>query len=187
MTSLNTWIKLDMFENGENYSICLETTEVRNDVSLKILKQCYNKGYKRVGLSLNGKTKKYLVHILLWVSVNGFYDKSLFDIDHCNHNRSDNRIDNLRLVSRSVNNINITHKCGKLFEFYDELPNAILFDQDYDIYFSQIFNKFFRKVIKEYREVFEYKRKDCNCTYIVVSKNNKLKILTTTHFRENLK
>lgn len=187
MTSL-TWIKLDMFENGENYSICLETTEVRNDKTGRILKQCYDKGYKRVYFSLNGKKKFYRVHQLLWISQNGHYDKTLYDIDHINHVRDDNRLENLRLVSKSVNCINKSHQRGRLYEFYDELPDAIVFDEEYEVYFCQTFDKFFRKVIEEYREVFEYKDKRCkNYTYIEFQKNNKRKRLGTTKFRRNLK
>ena len=47
-------------------------------------------------------------------------------VDHRNHNRSDNRIENLRWVSHSENNTNVTSKQGIEYEFVDELEaNAL--------------------------------------------------------------
>lgn len=60
------------------------------------------------------KGKLYLAHRLIWQYVN---DEPLsFDIDHINHIRSDNRIENLRLVSHSINmrnqKLRVTNKSG---------------------------------------------------------------------------
>ena len=47
-------------------------------------------------------------------------------VDHKNHNRSDNHLNNLRWVSHSENNTNVTSKQGIEYEFVDELEaNAI--------------------------------------------------------------
>lgn len=54
-------------------------------------------GYRQV--DLDGKV--YLAHRIIWTLVNG--DIGAEDIDHLNGDRSDNRIENLRVVSRSVN------------------------------------------------------------------------------------
>ena len=57
-------------------------------------------GYRKVGI--HGKS--YLVHRILWAIHYGeFPDKS---IDHINRDPSDNRISNLRLATRSQNNMN---------------------------------------------------------------------------------
>ena len=46
------------------------------------------------------------VHRLIWQNVNGFVPKGL-EIDHINGVRNDNRLENLRLVTRSQNNQNV--------------------------------------------------------------------------------
>lgn len=59
-----------------------------------------NSGYIRVRI----KNKKYLIHRIIWTIVHGDIDGG--EIDHINGNKSDNRIDNLRLCSRSENCMN---------------------------------------------------------------------------------
>lgn len=48
----------------------------------------------------------YRAHRLAWLLVNGEFPPSGFEIDHRNRKRSDNRWSNLRLATRSQNNIN---------------------------------------------------------------------------------
>ena len=45
-------------------------------------------------------------------------------VDHINHNRTDNRIENLRWVSRSENAKNKTISKGHQYVFIDDLPNT---------------------------------------------------------------
>ena len=58
--------------------------------------------------------KQYFAHRLAWMYINGEWPKD--QIDHINHNRSDNRIDNIRSVSENINHKNksmpITNKTG---------------------------------------------------------------------------
>ena len=63
------------------------------------------------------KEKKYQAHRLAWLYINGELPKK--QIDHINHNRSDNRISNLRTVTlkenqrnRSINKNNTSGVCG---------------------------------------------------------------------------
>lgn len=56
-------------------------------------------GYVRT--TLNGK--RYLIHRIIFLMQHGYMPK---ETDHINGNRADNRIENLREVSRSENNIN---------------------------------------------------------------------------------
>jgi len=53
--------------------------------------------------------KSYLVHRIIWEMHHGPIAKGL-EVDHINHIRDDNRIDNLRLVSSAVNKQNLTLK-----------------------------------------------------------------------------
>mgnify|MGYP001205356344 CR=1 FL=1 len=54
--------------------------------------------------------KRYRAHHLAWFYVYGELPQ---EIDHINKNKSDNRIDNLRLATRSQNNINTKPRKGK--------------------------------------------------------------------------
>ncbi|MGG8661087.1 HNH endonuclease signature motif containing protein [Streptomyces lividans] len=49
--------------------------------------------------------KYYKSHRIVWEMINGDIDDAMF-IDHINHNRSDNRIENLRLVTKQWNAMN---------------------------------------------------------------------------------
>ena len=60
------------------------------------------KGYRRTNL---GSRKSYLIHRLIWEHVNGPIFPG-YEVDHINGIRHDNRIENLRLVTRSQNNQN---------------------------------------------------------------------------------
>lgn len=60
-----------------------------------------SKGYRRV--FVNGQ--HYAEHRVIWVLAYGYIPRDKL-IDHINRNRTDNRLDNLRLVSSSENNLN---------------------------------------------------------------------------------
>ena len=61
-------------------------------------------------LQCNIDGKPYKLHRLAWLYVHGDMPK---EIDHINRDRSDNRILNLRVVSRSENNMNRAEKPGR--------------------------------------------------------------------------
>ena len=69
-----------------------------------------SKGYLRVGID----REVYMAHRLVWFHVHGRWPSS--DVDHINGVRSDNRLSNLRDVSRSVNlqNRRASSKPGRL-------------------------------------------------------------------------
>lgn len=54
-------------------------------------------GYRRIGIN----KKQYPAHRIVWLHAYGELPDC--DIDHINHDRSDNRIENLRLATRSEN------------------------------------------------------------------------------------
>lgn len=181
------WKKLDFVEYGVNYSINLETSEIRNDKTGKILKLCLTNGYCYVNLCLDGKRKSYRVHMLVYIAHFGEYDKSVYVIDHIDHDRSNNSITNLRLVTPHVNSVNMSQYRGLTFEYKTELPDAITINVEYGIYYCKQYDKFYRKVINgQFRELREYKRGNKNNYRIMCSSNNKKYEFTTTHFRETL-
>ena len=62
-------------------------------------------GYCRIGI----ENKRYYSHRLAFLYEHGYMPK---EIDHINHNRSDNSIDNLREVSRLDNSKNTSFRRG---------------------------------------------------------------------------
>ena len=58
-----------------------------------------NDGYRRI--QINGKT--ILAHRLVWLFEYGNVPSSMYEIDHIDGNRLNNKVDNLRLVTRSSN------------------------------------------------------------------------------------
>ena len=180
------WKKLNFVECGQHYSINLDTNEIRNDNSLKILKpQLNNKGYYRIGLHMNGKGKYYYVHVLVYMAYYGLYDTRKYDIDHIDHCRTNNNIGNLRLVNRSTNNINRSQHNGKQFDFQSVLPDATIINEECKIYYCKQYDKFYRKVAKnQFREIREYKQTYNNTTYIQWNLNNKKYYFTTSNFRD---
>jgi hypothetical protein len=60
------------------------------------------KGYRGVSISHNGKKKKYRAARIVWALYYG-EDPGLMEVDHINCERDDNRICNLRLLTRGEN------------------------------------------------------------------------------------
>ena len=174
-----------MIEFGQNYSINLETAETRNDNTGRILKPQLTKGYYRVRLCMNRKRKFYFVHVLVWYAHYGIYDTNKYEIDHFDHNRTNNHISNLRLASKSLNMINRSHMKGKSFDYQSQLPDAITINHEHGIYYCKQFDKFYRKVSdNQFRELREYNRKDSNGTFIRWHLNKKQYTFTTSNYRD---
>lgn len=59
-------------------------------------------GYRQYGLKFGSETKHVLGHRVVWLAVNGLIPPGL-EIDHINRIKHDNRLSNLRLLSKSAN------------------------------------------------------------------------------------
>lgn len=59
-------------------------------------------GYVRAKVDGSG----YMVHRLIWIYFNGDILDNTIEVDHINRDRSDNRIDNLRLATKQQNQWN---------------------------------------------------------------------------------
>lgn len=59
----------------------------------------------------NGRYKSVFMHNVVWVSINGPVPKGM-TVDHANRNGCDNRLDNLRLATKSQQNYNIKRRIG---------------------------------------------------------------------------
>jgi len=82
--------------SGQFTCIKLASKKARIGDVMGSLSTAYNRGYVRIGF----QNKVYLAHKLAWLYVYGDWP---IELDHINHNRADNRISNLRLVTHSDN------------------------------------------------------------------------------------
>ena len=97
-----------------------------------ILRQADLRGYKRVGLCKNGITKTYQVHRL--VAIAFIPNPNNYDIvDHINTIRCDNRVENLRWVTKEENNrneITVAKHIGLLVNREDQSKKVYQYDLD---------------------------------------------------------
>lgn len=59
-------------------------------------------GYYQIKLRKNGKRMNKYVHRLVWKTFNGDIPRG-YEINHIDHNKSNNSLDNLELVTHSLN------------------------------------------------------------------------------------
>lgn len=94
--------KWSVIKNYEMYQIS-DHGDVYSTRSNKLLNlSINNEGYHRVSLSIQNKSKSYLVHRLVYDTFRGLQGGKLV-IDHIDGKRDNNFIDNLREVSSSDN------------------------------------------------------------------------------------
>lgn len=104
-----------------NYKVNPDGT-VKNIKTNKELKPVLNKnGYYYVMLYKNGIRENKRVNILVANAFLSNLDK-LPDVDHINNVRTDNRIENLRFVSKNENNRNKLKHAGVIYKYVNELP-----------------------------------------------------------------
>lgn len=77
-------------------------------------------GYLEFRLTIEGVRRNYSGHRVAFAFKNNRWPT---EIDHINRNRSDNRIENLREVSRKLN-------CGRMRKKTRDLPRGVLFNPD---------------------------------------------------------
>ena len=108
---------------------------IRKKGSERIIKEYIPKKFGYVMCHLNSKTyRKHRIIAQQFIPNDDPENKPF--IDHINHNRTDNRIENLRWVSYSENNKNKSKRCGVVYEYFDDIPceseDGIIDVRDYD-------------------------------------------------------
>jgi hypothetical protein len=92
-------LKTFRYEDGQLY---WREQRYRRDLS-KPAGSKFRNGYLSVSWSRGGSRSRLLVHRVVWIMHHGVVPQT---IDHINRDRADNRLENLRDVSLSVNHMN---------------------------------------------------------------------------------
>ena len=156
----------------------------------KILKPHIDKdGYIFYSFSVNGKYKYIrLHHIIVKLFIDKNFDSTKFQVDHKNHNRQDNSIDNLCIVSQSENSRNVSKsRTGREFNFVDDIGNALVINEEAQIYYSLDLDKFYMYInhtnkFKGLHECFKNDKYHC----IQYSYNNKQHYLNIDKFKKSI-
>ena len=152
------------------------------------IKLCHDsEGYLIFSVWNEGKSKYIMYHqIIVKVFIDPNYDSKTQQIDHMDHNRQNNSIDNLKVVSRSDNNMNLSIYGGKQAIYLDDIGDSIAVNAEHCIYYSKTFDKFYRYVqhTNKYRQLNESKHSAH--MRIGYKYNNKTYNINCTKFRQNL-
>lgn len=157
-------VSLKDITNCEDYYIDDKTFQIvsfknKKYTEGKILKPDIRNGYIYYDFYVNGKRKHiYLHHIIVKLFIDKNFDSSKFEVDHKNHNRQDNSIDNLCVVSHSENNRNMSKSSnGKDFNYIDDIGKSLVINEEAGIYYSLEFDKFYMFIehTNKYKELHE--------------------------------
>lgn len=117
-------------------------------------------GYIQYQFRVNGKQKCiFLHHIIVKLFINPNFDSSKFDVDHKDHNRTNNSIDNLSVVSRIENNRNKSKSWnGVEFNYIDDIGEKLVINSEAGIYYSLDLDKFYMLInhTNKYKELHVY-------------------------------
>ena len=115
-----------------DYEICVNYPhQIKKKCNVRIIKESVkDNGYLYV--NINGK--KYYKHRLIAIQFIPNPDNHP-QVDHINHNRTDNRIENLRWVSclQNMNNQSVSNN-GRKIEYVQELPDEVIVVNQYHQY-----------------------------------------------------
>ena len=127
----------------------------------KLLKPHINKkdGYLRYSFFVNGKYKRIYYHtIIVKMYIKPDYDSTKEQIDHMDHNRTNNSIENLAVVTHLENQRNQYSMNGKEFNFVSDIGKSLVINEEAQIYYSLELDKFFMYInhTNKFKELHEY-------------------------------
>ena len=154
----------------------------------KLLKPYINRdGYIYYQFRVNGKYKKiYYHHIIVKMFIKSDYDSKKEEIDHMDHNKLNNSIDNLAVVTHLENQRNQSSMNGKKFNFIDNIGKSLVINDEAQIYYSLELDKFYMFIEhnNKYRELHECFNNGYPCIYYRYK--NKTHVISINKFRKNL-
>ena len=109
-------------EGYENYTINESGVVINTNTAKEMIPSICN-GYYIISLSKNCKRKYFKLHRLIALTFIPNTENKPF-VDHINRNRKDNRIENLRWVSRRENNRNKTCYSNSGLQYIYKLNNT---------------------------------------------------------------
>ena len=188
-------VSLKDITNSEDYYIDDTTFQIvsfknKKYTEGKILKPNIRKdGYIQYQFSINGKVKRILLHhIIVKMFIDKNFDSSKNDIDHKDHNRTNNSIENLYVVNRIENNRNVSKsRTGKEFNFVDDIGKSLVINEEAQIYYSLDLDKFYMFIehTKQFKElhVFLNHGKNPSIRYCY---NNKKRMFSINKFKKSI-
>lgn len=188
-----TLISLKDVVGCEGYYIDDETFQIysfkQDYKNGKLMKGRYTKdGYIIYKFYVHGKQKNIFYHtIIVKMFIKKDFNSNVEEIDHLDHNRTNNCIDNLCVVSHSDNKRNSSiSKNGIIFNFVDNIGKSLVINEDAGIFYSLDLDKFFMQIKQsdKFKELHEYLHHGYPC--IQYCYNNKKHMFRTTNFRKNL-
>ena len=179
-----------------------EFTEIRNypNYIISNMGKCYNKktkqfvgadckGYVIVSLCNDDGQQNFYIHQLVMDHFGPPKPDGIYEVDHINQQRDDNRIENLRWITKSNNNKNrgSSARGGVVYEYFDEIPadfEDIIDVRDYgthqieDLYFAD--NYFYFDTGVSFRRLhINYDKKGYAFVYSYDTDDKKVKICYT--------
>ena len=101
--SIEVWVEAPGYEGVYYVSNISRVKKVCNNGKVIIRKPRVNhNGYLDINLSLHGKKKKFSLHRLVWEAFNGPIPEGML-VNHINEDKTDNRLENLNLMSLQEN------------------------------------------------------------------------------------
>ena len=168
---MESWRVIDDYENYEVSNL----GNIRNMSTGKNLNGTLtNNGYLVVSLYNNGnKTTKYIHRLVAEAFIENPDD--LKEVDHINCDKTDNRVENLRWITRSDNCFNKRTIGNRIYEFVDDVPRPFVKISQYGkniydrLFYSGLTEKFYMLIddVVGFREIIpssrgNYYRIRCN-------------------------
>ena len=170
---------------NNNYEIYNEYPyPIRKLSNGKILRETTHKSNGYVVCTIGKKTYyKHRIIALQWID----NPKDLPQIDHINHNKSDNNISNLRWVNQSENNKNKSRHFYD-YEYFDDIPNDSIEVDTYgehrihDVYYYD--DEFYYYNGLKYRKLHICKTKSGKAFVNVVDDDGKIRHIFISIFKK---